>query len=191
MAADPVPSGRGGVRLRLATSTELAAGLSLGASLAVSGVCLTVVDLAAGGCEVELAPETLARTRLGELRAGDEINLEPALRLGEPLGGHLVQGHVDGTVRVVAVESLGEHRVLTLELAAADAPLVVEKGSVALDGVSLTVSALAEGTFSVALVPHTLAVTTLGEARAGDRLHLELDLLGKYVHRALSLRGLV
>jgi riboflavin synthase len=178
------------VRLRLLTTPELAATLSLGASLAVSGVCLTIVELAAGACEVELAPETLARTRLGALRAGDEVNLEPALRLGEPLGGHLVQGHVDGTVAVLAVEPLGEHRVVTLELPPAQAPFVVEKGSVTLDGVSLTVSAIAEGSFSVALVPHTLAVTTLGAVRAGDRLHLELDVLGKYVHRALALRGL-
>jgi riboflavin synthase len=190
VAADPEPSPQGGVRLRLATSRELADALAIGASLAVSGVCLTIVDLPASGCAVELAPETLARTRLGELRAGDEVNLEPALRLGDPLGGHWVQGHVDGTLRVLAVESLGEHRVLTLELPAEHAPLVVEKGSVALDGVSLTVSAVAPESFAVALVPHTLAVTTLGAAAPGDRLHLELDVLGKYVHRALALRGL-
>ena len=190
VADDPLPSGRGGVRLRLRMSAELAAGLSTGASLAVSGVCLTVVELGAGTCEVELAPETLARTRLGELRAGDEVNLEPALRLGDELGGHLVQGHVDGTVRALAVESLGDHRVLTVELSAEHAPLVVEKGSVTLDGVSLTVSAVGRDTFSVALVPHTLAVTTLGGVAPGHRLHLELDVLGKYVHRALALRGL-
>jgi len=171
-------------------SAELADALSIGASLAVSGVCLTVVGLGAGTCEVELAPETLARTRLGDLRAGDEVNLEPALRLGDELGGHLVQGHVDGTVGVVAVEHLGDHRVVTLELPAEHAPLVVEKGSVTLDGVSLTVSAVGRDTFSVALVPHTLAVTTLGGVGRGHRLHLELDVLGKYVHRALELRGL-
>ena len=190
VAADPEPSPQGGVQLRLGTSRELADALSIGASLAVSGVCLTLVELTGSACAVELAPETLARTRLGELRAGDEVNLEPALRLGDPLGGHWVQGHVDGTLRVLAVESLVEHRVLTLELPAEHAPLVVEKGSVALDGVSLTVSAVAPGSFSVALVPHTLAVTTLGGVAPGDRLHLELDVLGKYVHRALALRGL-
>jgi riboflavin synthase len=191
LAADPTPVGEGGRRLRLLHSAGLSQRLELGASLAVAGVCLTAIALSPGETEVELSPETLARTRLGELRAGSEVNLEPAMRLGDALGGHWVQGHVDGTVEVVAVTALGDHRELWLSLPVESAPFVVEKGSVTLDGVSLTVSALAAGRFAVALIPHTLEVTTLGAARVGDLLHLELDVLGKYVHRALQLRGLV
>ena len=190
LAADPVPSGKGGRRLRLGHSRELSSRLEVGASLAVAGVCLTAVALAPGETEVELSPETLARTRLGELRAGDAVNLEPALRLGEELGGHWVQGHVDGLVEVLAVEARGDHRELDCALPAEHAALVVEKGSVTLDGVSLTVSRLVPGRFGVSLIPHTLAVTTLGDVVPGDRLHLELDVLGKYVQRALQLRGL-
>lgn len=178
------------MRLRVRHSAALGELLSLGASLAVSGVCLTVIELLGEESLVELSPETLRRTTLGGLRAGSAVNLEPALRMGDALGGHWVQGHVDGTVAVVAVETVGDHREVSCELPADLAPFVVEKGSVALDGVSLTVAALAEGRFEVALIPHTLEVTTLGALRAGDRLNVEVDLLGKYVHRALALRGL-
>lgn len=191
LAADPVPVAGGGRRLVLAHSVELSQRLGLGASLAVAGVCLTAVALRPGETTVELSPETLARTRLGELRQGSDVNLEPALRLGDPLGGHWVQGHVDGTVEVLAVGALGDHREVWFSLPGEHAPYVVEKGSVTLDGVSLTVSGLAEGRFAVALIPHTLAVTTLGALAVGDRLHLELDVLGKYVHRALQARGIV
>jgi len=190
LIADPAPSAQGGVRLRVGHSAELSALLPLGASLAVSGVCLTIVEGAPGESLVELSPETLRRTTLGALRAGSEVNLEPALRMGDPLGGHWVQGHVDGTVEVVAVEAAGDHRELVCALPAELARFVVEKGSIALDGVSLTVASLADGRFGVALIPHTLAVTTLGGVRAGDRLNVEVDLLGKYVHRALQARGL-
>jgi riboflavin synthase len=191
LAADPAPSAQGGRRLRLAHTVELSEQLAMGASVAVAGVCLTAVALAPGETEVELSPETLARTRLGALRRGDEVNLEPAMRLGDALGGHWVQGHVDGLVEVLAVEELGEHREVTFALPAAFAPFVVEKGSVTLDGVSLTVSSIARDRFGVSLIPHTLEVTTLGDVTPGDQLHLELDVLGKYVHRALQVRGLV
>ena len=189
VAAVPTPSPQGGVRLRVGHSAALGELLSVGASLAVSGVCLTVIELAPAEALVELSPETLRRTNLGALRAGSEVNLEPALRMGDPLGGHWVQGHVDGTVTVVAVETVGDHREVTCELPADLAPFVVEKGSIALDGVSLTVASLDARGFGVALIPHTLEVTTLGSVRAGDRLNVEVDLLGKYVHRALQLRG--
>jgi riboflavin synthase len=193
IAADPLPApgGGGALRLRVSHSPALSELLAAGASLAVSGVCLTVVDGTAGQSSVELSPETLRRTTLGALRAGSLVNLEPPLRVGDPLGGHWVQGHVDGTVAVLAVENRGEHEEIVCELPAELAPFVVEKGSVALDGVSLTVASLGEGRFGVALIPHTLQVTTLGSLRCGDRLNLELDLLGKYVHRALQARGLV
>jgi riboflavin synthase alpha subunit len=190
VAADPAPSAPGGVRLRVLHSAALGELLSVGASLAVSGVCLTVIELLPEESLVELSPETLRRSTLGSLREGSEVNLEPALRLGDPLGGHWVQGHVDGTVAVIAVESAGDHREVSCELPADLAPFVVEKGSIALDGVSLTIASLAGGRFGVALIPHTLGVTTLGGVRAGDRLNVEVDLLGKYVHRALALRGL-
>lgn len=191
LSADPSPSPQGGQRLRLSAGEELLAGLSLGASLAVAGVCLTLVELHGAECEVELSPETLARTRLGELRAGDRVNLEPALRMGDPLGGHWVQGHVDGLVRVLAVTPRGDHREVELELPADHRGLVVEKGSVTLDGVSLTVTRAGDGRFGVSLVPHTLAVTTLDELAVGDRVHLELDVLAKYVASALAVRGLL
>jgi riboflavin synthase len=190
VAADPAPSAQGGLRLRVRHSAALGELLSVGASLAVSGVCLTVIELLPEESLVELSPETLRRTTLGSLLEGSEVNLEPALRMGDPLGGHWVQGHVDGTVAAVAVDAAGDHRVVTCELPADLAPFVVEKGSIALDGVSLTVASLADARFGVALIPHTLEVTTLGAVRAGDRLNVEVDLLGKYVHRALALRGL-
>jgi riboflavin synthase len=211
---DPLLSGRGGVRLAIGLSRDLAAGLGAGFSLAVSGVCLTVLELTevlagprpapagapadqpappAAGIAVilELAPETVSRTTLGRLRAGSEVNLEPPLRAGEPLGGHLVQGHVDNTAEVVARRDLGEHRVLGFSLPAALAPFLVEKGSVTVDGVSLTVAALDDDRFEVALLPHTLAVTTLGALGPGDAVNLEVDVLAKYVQRMLAARGLV
>jgi riboflavin synthase len=193
---DPEPSGQGGVRLAVAHSPELGRRLAIGASLAVSGVCLTVTDLAPlpaeGGVRslVELAPETLARTTLGGLRAGARVNLEPALRLGDPLGGHWVQGHVDGTAEVLDRRDLAEHRELAFSIPPDLAPFLVEKGSVTVDGVSLTVAAHRPDRFSVALIPHTLAVTTLGSLSPGDRVNLEVDVLAKYVHQILAARGL-
>lgn len=187
------------MRLRIAHSAELGARLSIGASLAVSGVCLTLVAGESTSSEVELSPETLRRTTLGELLAGSEVNLEPALRMGDSLGGHWVQGHVDGVLRVVGRRDLEKHRELAFELPAAYRALVVEKGSVTLDGVSLTVAHLLDDTtahgaqqgaaFDVAVIPHTLAVTNLARLVPGDRVHIEIDILAKYVNRALSLSG--
>lgn len=193
----PARSGRGGVLLRIGCSAALGERLSLGASLAVSGVCLTVVELAPGGagCRVELGDETLRRTTLGTLRAGSPVNLEPPLRIGDPLGGHWVQGHVDATVEVLERTDHAEHCVMAFSLPDAMAPFVVEKGSVALDGVSLTVASLGstpEGDrFTVWLIPHTLEVTTLGLLAPGDRVNFEADVLAKYVARSLeAFRGL-
>jgi riboflavin synthase len=193
--------GGGGVRLVIAHSAELGSLLPVGASVAVAGVCLTVVEQrrGAGGepgraaSALDVTPETLARTNLGELRRGGQVNLEPALRAGEPLGGHLVQGHVDGTSRVLPWREVEEHRVLCVALPAELAPFLVYKGSVAVDGVSLTVASLPAdppARFEVALIPHTLEVTTLGRLAAGDRVNLEVDVLAKYVARQLALRGL-
>jgi riboflavin synthase len=191
LIADPIPSGQGGVRLAVGMSPELAERLAIGDSLAVSGVCLTVTERWTGQVLVELSPETLARTNLGALRGGEEVNLEPALRMGDPLGGHMVQGHVDGTAGVVDRRDLGDHRVLAFSVPPDLVPLLVEKGSVTVDGVSLTVSALRPDRFEVALIPHTLERTTLDLLVPGDRVNLEVDVLGKYVHRILAARGLV
>src|SRR3954447_8561924 len=190
LISDPVPSGQGGVRLAVGMSPGLAARLGIGDSVAVSGVCLTVTEKGASQVLVELSPETLARTNLGELRGGDEVNLEPALRMGDPLGGHMVQGHVDGTASVVDRRDLTEHRVLAFSIPPDLAPFLVEKGSVTVDGVSLTVSALLPDRFEVALIPHTLEMTTLSRLAPGDSVNLEMDVLGKYVHRILAARGL-
>ncbi len=177
------------MRLVIGHGPAIASRLGLGASLAVAGVCLTVTVEGDGWSAVELSPETLSRTRLGGLPDGAEVNLEPALRMGDALGGHWVQGHVDGTVRVVSRRDLASHRELGFELPPEHAAAVVEKGSVCLDGVSLTVATLGERSFSVALIPHTLAVTTLSSLVTGDRVHLEVDVLAKYVARALACRG--
>lgn len=198
----PAPSRHGGVVLTLGFGPEVGERLSIGASLAVSGVCLTLTELAAEGegavpssGKVELSPETLARTTLGSLREGDEVNLEPSLRVGDPLGGHWVQGHVDTTVELVERRDLGDHRELAFSLPAEHRASVVEKGSVTLDGVSLTVSRLHGGgeaddvRFEVALIPHTLEVTTLGDRVPGDRLNFEADVLAKYIEQALAIRG--
>src|SRR3954447_7404921 len=188
---DPSPSGQGGVRLTISLSPDLAARLAIGDSLAVSGVCLTITEKSESRVAVELSPETLSRTTLGELRRDDPVNLEPALRMGDALGGHWVQGHVDGTARVVDRRDLTDHRVLAFSIPEDLAPFLVEKGSITVDGVSLTVSALRSGRFEVALIPHTLEVTTLSQLVPGDSVNLEMDVLGKYVHRILAARGLV
>jgi riboflavin synthase len=179
--------------LVLGHSAELGRRLEIGASLAVSGVCLTITKLADPPTRstVELSPETLSRTNLGELRSGGEVNLEPALRMGDALGGHMVQGHVDGVARVVDRRDLADHRVLAFSIPPELAPFLVEKGSVTVDGVSLTVSALLPDRFEVALIPHTLEVTTLSRLGPGDLVNLEVDVIGKYVQRMLAARGLV
>lgn len=191
---DPMPSGQGGVRLAIGHSADLGRRLEIGASLAVNGVCLTITELDGDpplGSVVELSPETLARTTLGALRRGNRVNLESALRVGDALGGHWVQGHVDGVTQVVDRRDLADHRVLAFAIPPGQESFVVEKGSVALDGVSLTVSALGPDRFEVALIPHTLDVTTLSHLKPGDRVNLEVDILAKYMHRMLAVRGLV
>ena len=191
LIADPSPSDDGGVRLSISHSSGLGEKLSLGASLAVAGACLTIVGGDRDRSEVELARETLARTRLGRLRRGDEVNLETALRAGDALGGHWVQGHVDGLAEMVRRDDREGHAEMEIEIPRGMSSYVVEKGSVTLDGVSMTVSALGRETFHVALLPHTLRMTTLGQARPGHRFHFEADVLAKYVERMLEQRGLL
>lgn len=246
--AAPEPTPGDGLRLVIGHSAELARELAIGASLAVSGVCLTVVELTAAAAGlpvrslVELSPETLRRSTLGLLQEGSAVNLEPPLRAGDPLGGHLVQGHVDATAEVVGRRDGEGFRTLAIAVPAALSSYLIEKGSVTVDGVSLTVSALdlpappsepggaggilqrepashgplaalpryaptsgdetagAKGPgfpapgqpiFEVALIPHTLDVTTLGDRVAGDRVNLEVDVIAKYVERMLTSRGLL
>ncbi len=169
-----------GGRLVVSCSTEAA----LGDSVALDGVCLTVVDAAPGRLSFDVVPETLERVKPFRERA----NVEPALRAGEPLGGHYVQGHVDGVGTITSVEPEGDGR--RIAIAAPElARYLVEKGSVTVDGVSLTVAALTDDGFEVALIPHTLAETTLGERAPGDTVNLEADVLAKYVERLLGTMG--
>jgi riboflavin synthase len=163
---------------------------ALGASIAVNGACLTVVERGAGRLGFDLGPETLARTALGELGAGDRVNLERPLRLGGLVGGHLVQGHVDGVATVTALVRDGETARLRVEWQdPALARLLIPQGSVTVDGVSLTVAALDATGFQIMLIPHTLAQTTLGALKPGRRVNLEMDMIGKYVQRFLTLGG--
>ena len=160
-----------------------------GNSVAVNGACLTAVDPTASGFAADLSPETLKRTLLGQLGIGHPVNLERALKLGDRLGGHIVQGHVDTSVQLLAVRPAGEFQTWRLSLPAEHAREVAMKGSVALDGVSLTVAGVGADWFEVALIPATLEATTLGNLRQGARLHLETDVLAKYVAQRMGEEG--
>jgi riboflavin synthase len=179
-----IDGGAEGVRLRV-EAPATAAEVSVGDSVAVGGVCLTVVEIAAPQLSFDAVPETLGRTALGRLRPGAEVNVEPALRAGEPLGGHVMQGHVDGVGRVRSVEPEGDGSRIWIDAPPAVLRYCVEKGSIAVDGTSLTVAALDDAGFAVALIPHTLSETTLGALRPGDEVNLEADVLAKYVERLL------
>ncbi|HJQ50192.1 MAG TPA: riboflavin synthase [Gaiellaceae bacterium] len=167
---------------------EMAAGVAVGDSVSIAGVCLTVVEMKDGRLAFDVVPETLSRTALGGLASGDRLNLEPALRVGDPLGGHVVQGHVDAVGRVRSVTPEGDSRRVWIEADDAIVRYCLEKGSIAVDGVSLTVAALDDDGFEVALIPHTLAVTTLGSLAPGDEVNLEVDVLAKVVERLLAAR---
>jgi riboflavin synthase len=174
-----------GCRLTLA-APDIAAELTVGQSVAVNGACLTVVAGDVEAFSFQLAPETLHRTNLGELRRGDRVNLERALRLSDRLGGHLVQGHIDGVGRVAQRSVEGEWVTVWFSCPANLAAQLVPKGSVAVDGVSLTVVAVGGDGFSVALIPHTLAHTTLGFKGPGAAVNLETDIVGKYFWKFLT-----
>ncbi len=165
---------------------EVADGVRIGDSVAVNGVCLTVTAVDGGSLRFDVVKETLDRSSLGDRAVGERVNLERALRADARLDGHVVQGHVDGTGRVRALERAGDDVRLRVECGDEITRYLVEKGSVAIDGVSLTVVGVDASGFDVALIPHTLAVTTLGERRPGDRVNLEADVIGKYVVRYLE-----
>jgi riboflavin synthase len=175
--------GDGGARHLRIAAPDTASRLAVGDSVSVDGCCLTATEVTDGQFAVTAVPETISRTTLGELTPSDEVNLETATRAGEPLGGHYVQGHVDGVARIESVEPQEEGSRMRIAPPAELIRYCVEKGSIAVGGVSLTIAALSDGAFEVALVPHTLEQTTLGTAQAGDAVNIEVDILAKYVEK--------
>jgi riboflavin synthase len=180
-----IDGGEEGIRLRI-EAPETAAQAALGDSVAINGVCLTVTARDGASLSFDAVPETLSRTALGRLAPGSVVNLEPALRAGAPLGGHYVQGHVDDVGRVRSLEPEGDGVRLTIEAPDELLRYCVEKGSIALEGVSLTIAALHDDAFEVALIPHTLTETTLAALAPGDPVNLEADVLAKYVERLVA-----
>ena len=180
-----IQSGADGARLSIAAGSLLD-GVRLGDSIAVNGACLTVVTFSGSTFDADVSPETLRRTNLGSLQSGDFVNLERALALGDRLGGHLVTGHIDGLGRIRSRRSDGDSIWLTVEGPPEVMRYIVQKGSVAVDGISLTVVDADEDSFTVALIPHTLEITTLGVRQVGDEINLETDVLAKYVQRSLG-----
>jgi riboflavin synthase len=176
--------GSEGVRVEI-DAPETALGVALGDSIAIDGVCLTVVAAGGGRLAFDAVPETLARTALATLEPGSRVNLEPALRAGEPLGGHYVQGHVDGVASVRSAVPEGEGSRIWFDAGPELLRYVVEKGSIAVQGTSLTVADLDDAGFAVALVPHTLEATTLGALQPDGRVNIEVDVLAKYVEKLL------
>ncbi|MGI9658406.1 MAG: riboflavin synthase [Gaiellaceae bacterium] len=172
-----------GARLVVQAPATAAEGPRIGDSVALDGCCLTVTGIDGDRLAFTAVPETLELTSLGSLDAGSTLNVEPALRLGEPLGGHIVQGHVDGRGTIEQIDAEGEGKRLTLSAPDDVLRYCVYKGSIAIDGVSLTIAAVRDETFEIALIPHTLAATTLGARSAGDRVNLEVDVLAKHVER--------
>jgi riboflavin synthase len=179
---------RDGAGAKLTIESSLAPELREGDSIAVNGACLTATHIDAAGFSAQAMNETLARTALGELQPAARVNLELPLRAGERLGGHFVQGHVDGVGVLAATREEGISRVLEVRVPPELSRYLVEKGSVALDGVSLTVSALLPDGFAVSLIPETLQRTSLGTAEAGARLNIEVDILAKHIERLLEVR---
>jgi riboflavin synthase len=171
----------GGRRLVVAAPQAIARGVAVKDSVAIDGVCLTVVSVGSERFAFDVVPETLDRTTLGLLREGDRVNVELSLRFGDRLGGHFVHGHVDATAEILQRRPEGNGERLAVAVPAGLERAIVEKGNVALDGVSLTVAAVREGQFEVALIPETVARTTLGRCRPGDRVNLEIDLVARYV----------
>jgi riboflavin synthase len=176
-----------GSRLVVA-APDTAASAIVGDSVSVAGVCLTVVTVEEGQITFDVVPETLSRSALAGLEPGDTLNLEPSLRVGDRLGGHVVQGHVDAVGRVRSITPEEDSRRVWIDAPDAVLGTIVEKGSIAVDGVSLTVAAFDDDGFEVALIPHTLEVTTLGRVEPGDELNLEADVLGKVVERLVEAR---
>ena len=176
---------RGDTRIEIETAYDMD-DVEIGASIACSGPCLTVIEKGAGWFAVEVSAETLARTGLGDRAVGTPVNLERAMRIGDELGGHIVSGHVDGVAKIVEMTPEGDSVRFELEAPAGLARYIAPKGSVCLDGVSLTVNEVRENRFGVNIISHTRSVTTFGSRRAGDRINIEIDTIARYVARLLG-----
>lgn len=172
-------------RLKIRTPWDCTA-IDLGASIACSGICLTVVDREENWFAVEVSQETVSRTTIGQWKAGSHINLERALRLGDELGGHIVSGHIDGLARIETITPKGDSHILEISLPDGLSKFMAEKGSVTLDGVSLTVNEVIDSRFFVNIIDHTWAHTTLGQAKKSQHLNLEIDMLARYVSRLVE-----
>jgi riboflavin synthase len=181
------PSGTG-KRLSVESDFDLA-GTKVGDSIAVSGACLTAVQLAGRRFEVDVSPETLARSTLGAARVGERVNLERALRLSDRIDGHLVSGHIDGTGAIDGRETAGNTVIIAVAVPAALTRYMIVKGSVAVDGISLTINTLEPGRFTVSIIPHTGGLTTIGFKRTGEPVNIETDMIGKYVEKFLSAKS--
>ncbi|MCP9481331.1 riboflavin synthase [Shimia sp. CNT1-13L.2] len=173
---------RGDLRARIGTSYDTA-GIDMGASIASDGVCLTVIELGDDWYDVEISAETVSKTNLGDWEVGKRLNLERALKVGDELGGHIVSGHVDGVAEIIAMQDEGDSTRVTLRAPEALAKFIAPKGSVALNGTSLTVNEVEGCDFGINFIPHTKEATTWGDAKVGDRINLEIDTLARYVAR--------
>ncbi len=182
-AVSSVTNTGNGVRLSVTQQTDF--DLQLGESVSVNGVCLTVIKHK-GEISFDVSPETLKSTNIGELKVGDKVNLERALKLSDRLGGHLVTGHVDGTGTIREKKLSGEYTFYTFDSSEEILKYIVQKGSIAVDGISLTVVGLDNRSFSVAIIPHTLTATNIGDKGIGDRVNLEVDIIGKYVEKFVA-----
>ena len=178
----------GGLSLLISTRGGLKSA-KIGDSIAVDGVCLTIVQVSGRSFTVEVSPETIQRTTLSIAREGQPVNLETALKMSDPLGGHLVAGHVDGTGEIIEIVPEGNSRRYRFRVPREIGHYLIEKGSVAVDGISLTVAECGEEEFSVSVIPHTEAATTLGKKKAGDRVNVENDLIAKYVEKFVRQEG--
>jgi riboflavin synthase len=187
---DSIRHSRRGALLSIKTGLSTAR-IKIGDSIAINGACMTVVSKARGKFAVDVSAESLRRTTIGGLGRGDRVNLERCLTLDKLISGHLVAGHVDGVGRIVSIKPEGDSRLYTFEAPASEARYLIEKGSAAIDGVSLTVFGIRGRQFSVALIPHTIKVTTFGTRKPGDKVNFESDMLVKYVARMLGERGMV
>ncbi len=176
---------KNGIRILLLPDFKID-NLQLGESIAVNGICLTVTTIISESFSVDVSPETLKRTTLSSLRKNDRVNLERALRLSDRLGGHIVSGHVDTVATVATREEKGDFIFFSFSLDPALDKYIIEKGSIAIDGISLTVNSCRPGSFSVAIIPHTAKMTTLSFRKAGDKVNIELDVLGKYIEKLLT-----
>ncbi len=172
-----------GIRLNLKPESNME--LQIGDSISVNGVCLTAVE-GAKGFTFEISPETMRSTNLGELKISDKVNLERALRLSDRLGGHIVTGHIDGVGSIIGKKSEGEYTFYTFNAPSEILKYIVKKGSIAVDGISLTVTGIDSRSFSVAIIPHTLTATNIGSKGIGDKVNLEVDILGKYVEKFMA-----